>query len=247
VIDRIVNKVFCGDALRLLQSVPDICIPAFIADPMYGTSKRCRYDWGFDPAGGDPIRHWRYHRPIYEEVRRVLRPGGVLAWAVGAPFCEHFSDWFGGHRLWSLIRFNRQRKDVSHHCWVVQTREQQPIECPAKDPLIIYDDARHLKKLHPCTKPPEELAFLIEALTRPGELVLDPFCGLGPTLVAAERLGRRWIGCDRSRRYCQIALRRLLLLGHRGGGHGRIGASRNGATPSEHSRCSRQPSHEGPS
>ena len=50
---------------------------------------------------------------------------------------------------------------------------------------------------------------MIEALTTPGQVVLDCFCGLGSTLVAAQQLGRRWIGCDRSRRYCQVALQRL--------------------------------------
>jgi DNA modification methylase len=69
-----------------------------------------------------------------------------------------------------------------------------------------------LKMLHPCPKPVEEMALLIKALTEPGQIILDCFCGLGSTLVAAQQLGRRWIGCDRSRFYCQIAMRRLAEL-----------------------------------
>src|SRR5690606_33531336 len=43
----------------------------------------------------------------------------------------------------------------------------------------------------------------------PGQTVLDCCCGLGSTLVAAELLGRNWIGCDLSRTYCQVAMKRL--------------------------------------
>jgi hypothetical protein len=43
-----------------------------------------------------------------------------------------------------------------------------------------------LKKRHPCQKAVEEMRFLIAALTKPGQVVLDCFCGLGSTLVAAS-------------------------------------------------------------
>ena len=129
----------------------------------------------------------------------MLKPSGVLAWAVGAKFCEYLPEWFGRHRLWTLTRFNRRRRHASGHSWVVQTRDQQPIEFPAKDSLIVYDEVRHVTRLHPCPKPPEEPAFLIDALTLPGQVVLEPFCGLGSTLVAAKRLGRRWRSSERSR------------------------------------------------
>ena len=40
------------------------------------------------------------------------------------------------------------------------------------------------------------LKRIIEASSRPGDLVLDCFAGSGTTLVAAEQLGRQWIGVD---------------------------------------------------
>ena len=79
-IEPFVNKVFHGDALALMGVMPTASIDAIIADAMYGTSKNCLYDWGLDPAKGHPVKHWAYHQPIYEECRRVLKPGGVLAW-----------------------------------------------------------------------------------------------------------------------------------------------------------------------
>ncbi|GHE70195.1 hypothetical protein GCM10018785_43370 [Streptomyces longispororuber] len=41
--------------------------------------------------------------------------------------------------------------------------------------------------------------LFVELLTRPGDLVLDPFAGSGATCFAAERLGRRWLGCELDR------------------------------------------------
>lgn len=57
---------------------------------------------------------------------------------------------------------------------------------------------------------PEELARLcISAGCPPQGLVLDPFLGSGTTAVVAETLGRRWLGIDCVREYCEMAERRL--------------------------------------
>lgn len=202
------DKVYHGDALKLLRALPPASVDAVISDPMYG-NKSITYDWGTDPAEGDPAKHWQYHQPIYDECRRVLRLGGVLAWAQGVRFHQHFADWFGPHRLWSLLRLKPKGNVVSWHVWVVQNREQEPIRFPDEDGLVLFHGWGRLAKQHPCPKPPEEPAFLIRNLTQQGEVVLDCFCGLGSTLVAAKQLGRHWIGCDLSRRYCQLAMRSL--------------------------------------
>lgn len=49
---------------------------------------------------------------------------------------------------------------------------------------------------HPCPMPVAVPRFAIELLTRPGDLVFDPFFGSGSTGAAAEELGRRWVGID---------------------------------------------------
>lgn len=50
--------------------------------------------------------------------------------------------------------------------------------------------------LHPARFPIELPAFFIKLLSRPGQLVLDPFAGTGTTAVAAERLERQWIAAE---------------------------------------------------
>jgi DNA modification methylase len=49
---------------------------------------------------------------------------------------------------------------------------------------------------YPTQKPLALLERIISASSRPSDVVLDPFCGCGTTIDAAERLGRRWIGID---------------------------------------------------
>jgi site-specific DNA-methyltransferase (adenine-specific) len=65
------------------------------------------------------------------------------------------------------------------------------------------------KTPHPTQKPEELLRKLILASSNKGDLVIDPFAGSGTTLVCAEQLKRRWMGCDNSPEYCSWAVLRL--------------------------------------
>jgi site-specific DNA-methyltransferase (adenine-specific) len=49
---------------------------------------------------------------------------------------------------------------------------------------------------YPTQKPLALLERIIEASSNPGDVVLDPFCGCGTAVAAAQKLGRRWIGID---------------------------------------------------
>ena len=62
---------------------------------------------------------------------------------------------------------------------------------------------------YPTQKPLALLERVIEASSNPGDIVLDPFCGCGTALVAAQKLGRQWIGIDVT--YLSIAVMRARL------------------------------------
>jgi site-specific DNA-methyltransferase (adenine-specific) len=64
-------------------------------------------------------------------------------------------------------------------------------------------------KRHPTEKPVQLLRQLIESSSVWDEVVLDPFVGVGSTLVAARLEGRRSIGIEIDERYCEIAATRL--------------------------------------
>ncbi|MEW6007316.1 MAG: site-specific DNA-methyltransferase, partial [bacterium] len=62
---------------------------------------------------------------------------------------------------------------------------------------------------YPTEKNLEMLKTIIEASSNPDDLVLDCFVGSGTTLIAAEELGRRWIGIDNSKVALDVAQKRL--------------------------------------
>lgn len=62
---------------------------------------------------------------------------------------------------------------------------------------------------HPTQKPEELVRKFVLASSNAGDLVIDPFSGSGTTVVVAEQLGRRWMGCDLNPEYNQWAIKRL--------------------------------------
>jgi len=62
---------------------------------------------------------------------------------------------------------------------------------------------------YPTQKPLALLERIIEMSSNPGDTILDPFCGCGTAIAAAQRLGRRWIGIDIT--HLSIALQKYRL------------------------------------
>jgi tRNA G10 N-methylase Trm11 len=62
---------------------------------------------------------------------------------------------------------------------------------------------------HPSQKPARLMGWCIERVTKPGDLVLDPYMGSGSTALACILMGRRFIGIEIEERYCEIAVKRL--------------------------------------
>ena len=111
--------------------------------------------------------------------------------------------------------------------WVWETRGQAAGQKPYKryvDDIIsqgkplsdVWSDLQFLRGNHPervdyPTQKPEQLVKrIIKASSTDGGLVADFFCGSGTTLAVAEKLGRRWIGCDLGRWGIHVTRKRLL-------------------------------------
>ena len=62
---------------------------------------------------------------------------------------------------------------------------------------------------YPTQKPLALLERIISASSNPGDVVLDPFCGCATACVAAERLGRKWVGIDISEKAVELVNMRL--------------------------------------
>ena len=62
---------------------------------------------------------------------------------------------------------------------------------------------------YPTQKPLKLLQRIIEVSSHKGDIVLDAFCGSGTTCIAAESMGRRWVGIDQSDKAYEILAHRM--------------------------------------
>ena len=67
---------------------------------------------------------------------------------------------------------------------------------------------------YPTQKPLSLLERIIQTSSNPNDIVLDAFCGCGTALVAAENLGRQWVGIDISPTACRVMAKRLRDVSH---------------------------------
>ena len=143
----------------------------------------------------------------------MIGPGGA---AKGNPHYEVM----GVARYW---RYSRGRmKELIDQGLVVQTK---PGTVPHRKYYLdeghgvavqsLWDDIGNLQASsaerlgYPTQKPLALLRRVIEASSNPGDVILDPFCGCGTAIHAAQNLGRQWIGIDICVNACKVIERRL--------------------------------------
>lgn len=115
-----------------------------------------------------------------------------------------------------------------------------------KNPSDIWEipnvKSHHIEKSgHPCQFPIALAQRLIRALTPFGATVLDPFSGSGSCGLAAVIDGRRYIGCDTSLQYCELAEERYFKL--KNGDLGYRPIERSVYTPDPNSAVAKRPDH----
>ena len=66
------------------------------------------------------------------------------------------------------------------------------------------------KHLHPCQKPVALFSWLFSWRTKPGDLIVTPYAGSGPDVLAARNLGRRIIAIECVEAYCEVIKQRLV-------------------------------------
>jgi site-specific DNA-methyltransferase (adenine-specific) len=99
-----------------------------------------------------------------------------------------------------------QGKTKKNHPWTPHPKGAKP-----KDVIEIPTTCNGMGETtpHPTQKPEALLRKLVLASSQEGDLIIDPFSGSGTTLVVAEQLNRRWMGCDLNIEYNSWAIQRL--------------------------------------
>jgi modification methylase len=135
---------------------------------------------------------WRKTNPMPNfRGRRFTNAHETLIWAAREPGAKGYT-------------FNYEALKAGNEDIQVRSDWTIPL-CTGEERLKGQDG----KKLHPTQKPEALLARVVLAASRPGDLVLDPFCGTGTTGAVSTRLGRRFVGCERDRSYAAAARARI--------------------------------------
>jgi adenine-specific DNA-methyltransferase len=207
------DRVTRGDCLQVLRLLPSASIDLVVTDPPYAV----RYQ---DQLGrrihNDDNTRWLH--PAFSELFRVLRDD---------TFCVSFYGWTKVDRFvaaWRDVGF----RPVGHFTFVKAYASKigytamrhenafllakgRPLE-PANPPPDVIPWRYAGNTLHPTQKPVSILKPLVQAYSKEGDVVLDPFAGSGSTGVAALRTNRRFILVEQDETYHGIAAERLRSL-----------------------------------
>lgn len=205
------NKVVHGDCIHMMQAMPAASVDLVLTDPPYLVRYRSRT--------GERIRNDdndRWLKPAFTEIGRVLKPGGLCLSFYGWHVVDRFFEAWRMANLRPVGHIVFRKRYASSTRFLRHTHEQAyllakgPAVIPFKAPDDVLDWQYTGNRLHPTQKPVAALKPLINAFCAPGGLVLDPFCGSGSTLVAAQECGRDFIGIDIDAIHCRTASLRTM-------------------------------------
>jgi adenine-specific DNA-methyltransferase len=205
--------LYHGDCREVLHGIASQSADMALTDPPYLVAYKGRWGSRRGAIAGDGEASWL--APVFVELWRVLAADALCFTFYGWPHADTFMT------VWKLVGFRPISQIVCvKNVWGLGYFTRSQHECayllakgkphkPAKAISDVLPWRRVRKAQHPNQKPLGTIARLIEAYTRPGERIVDPFAGSGTTLLAARMLGRRAIGIEIEERYCEIAANRL--------------------------------------
>lgn len=213
------NKIICGDTTKILPTFPSESIDLVVTDPPYNS----QISW--DKKDNNFQFEW------LNEIKRILKPGGSLyvffaplnSYGIEGFIRENFTlknkiVWyhanlygagtnFGNDRYkstWDEVFYAVKGDKAKHNKKVAQ---ESYVYFRSGFDVIIEPQPRPL--LHKAQKPSKMIERFIWCSSNEGDIVLDPFIGSGTTLIAAEKLRRKWIGIDNVEENCKLAKKRV--------------------------------------
>jgi DNA modification methylase len=156
------------------------------------------------PLPESTVKNW--YRNVEPVTGRLFNKADVTGPGGAAKGNPHY-EWKGVTRYWRYSKERMAQLDAAGK--LVYSKSGMPYEkrylddskgVPVQDwwgDIEMLRGIRTGERLgYPTQKPETLLKRIIETSSKPGEMVLDPFGGCGTAVIAAQRLGRRWIGID---------------------------------------------------
>ena len=207
--------VRAGDSMLELPRLQAGSIDAIITDPPYGIS------WT-DEAGRGVLNDDGPYVWWMRSAHDALRRGGPIVcfcrWDVSEAFRLALS--WAGFTVRSMIVWSkggggkgdtRRTLCPTHELAWLATKGNWRLPGKRIGDVLTAPRVR-VGRTHPTEKPVAMLREIVRAVTRPGDLVLDPFCGTGSTGAACLAEGRRFMGIDLDPAHVATARRRLRAI-----------------------------------
>lgn len=219
-----------GDCLELMKDIPDKSVDLIVTDPPYPTTSRGHAG----NSGGMLQKEINKKGKVFEhnnidckeyapEFYRVLKEGShcyVMTNHINLiKMLNVFTD-CGFHFIKSLI-WNKGNKIMGQYYmsqfeYILFFRKgygKKINNCGTADILSVPNKKtkdENGKNIHDTEKPIELMKILIENSTQKGDIVLDPFVGVGGTALACINTNRNFIGIELDSTYFDIAKERIL-------------------------------------
>ena len=204
------NIILNGDSVDLMRAMPRNAVDFILTDPPYLVNYQGR--------DGRKVRNddnARWLRPAVNQMHRVLKWGGLAVSFYGWNKIDLFAEAWkaAGFRMVGHIVF---RKSYASSSGLLRYEHESAyllakgsVRRPGQPVPDVIDMPYSGNKLHPTQKPVAALLPLVDAFCPVGGLVLDPFCGSGSSLMAAQHLGRDWLGMELDTEHAATATQRL--------------------------------------
>ena len=174
-----------------------------VHDTVLFYAKSEEYIWNQTFQSYDPSYVEQYYRYQDDDGRKFM--SGDLG-AAGLQGGGYEYEWKGITRVWRVPIETMQRLDSENRIFYTRNgfpRIKRYLDeskgLPVQD---VWTDIESLRSWHkerlgyPTQKPEALLERIIQSSTLEGDVVLDPFCGCGTAVAAAQKLNRQWLGID---------------------------------------------------
>jgi DNA modification methylase len=211
-IEEFINKVIHGDCTKVMQQMPSGSVDLVVTDPPYLVNYTSRDGRNYE--NDDPNNAW-WVKPAFREIYRILKPGSFCLSFYGFTQVEKFMLAWKSAGFRPVGHFVFIKNYASSEHFTKMHHENAYLLAKSHPPLQVIPpvDVREWhysgNKLHPSEKSADMLAELIQAYSKPNDIILDPFCGSGSTLLAAKALGRRYIGIELDEQHAETARKQV--------------------------------------
>ena len=221
-------EVYNRDAIEWLKTLDNDSVDLIVSDPPYRVTQHGHSGLGgiFKTKVGEDKK---FNGKLFEhnevdvndyagELYRILKSDSHCYIMTNDRNLQNFLNVFTniGFNFCKLLIWDKQNKitnqyymnQVEYILFMYKGRNKQINNCGTSN-LLSVNNVKNKTHNHPTEKPVELMEILIKNSSNEGDLVLDPFVGVGSTPVACKNLNRNFIGCELDKNYFDTTMERL--------------------------------------